>query len=343
MNELADLKAQAEKGDAAAQYRLAAVLDRAGDRKAADVWLDRAAAAHYPAALYSKAVGLLEKAPTSVSAAEAARLLKHAAEGGNGAAGRRLAVLKALGLGTDEDWAGAVALVEDAAASGRPDAAREMKALRAVSGAPKVGSVGAGTVRREAPPRLIQFSGALSAFECEYVMNAAGPLLRPSAVADPALGAARTAQFRTSDGAALGLLALDLPLIAIWRKLCAMAGAPPGHSELMGVLRYRPGEEYRPHHDYLPEDAVDYSDVRRAGQRRATLLTPLSAAYEGGETVFPRLGLRFRLAAGDSLLFENTADGEPIADSLHAGEPVASGEKWMLTLWLREKRFWFWP
>ena len=133
--------------------------------------------------------------------------------------------------------------------------------------------------------------------------------------------------------------------IAVVRKE-PVVGRPqglPGRHELMGVLRYRPGEEYRPHHDYLPEDAVDYSDVRRAGQRRATLLTPLNAAYEGGETLFPRLGLRFRLAAGDSLLFENTADGEPIADSLHAGAPVASGEKWMLTLWLREKRFWFWP
>lgn len=339
MDPTADLKRLAESGDAAAQYRLAAAFDRSGDRTAADLWLARAAASGHPGALTTQAVTLLSAPPDAMDAPRAAALLKRASDAGSGAAARRLAVLKALGLGVAEDWEGAVALVRDAAAPGRADAVHEARALDAAF----ADTAARETLRRESAPRIATYAGALTAFECDYVIAAARPLLQPSAVVDSTLGGARAAAFRTSDGAALGILALDLPLIAIWRKLCRTAGVPPERSELMGVLRYRPGEEYRPHHDYLPEDAADYSQVKRSGQRVATLLTPLNAGYEGGETVFPRLGLRFRLPAGDSLLFENAGGtGAPIEDSQHAGAPVTSGEKWMLTLWFRSKPFWFW-
>ena len=46
---------------------------------------------------------------------------------------------------------------------------------------------------------------------------------------------------------------------------------------------------------------------------------------------------------GDALVFANTdGEGAPYSETLHAGAPVASGEKWLLSLWCREKRFWFW-
>ena len=39
-----------------------------------------------------------------------------------------------------------------------------------------------------------------------------------------------------------------------------------------------------------------------------------------------------------SIAFRNlTADGRPDPDSLHAGLPVARGEKWLATLWLRQR------
>ena len=80
----------------------------------------------------------------------------------------------------------------------------------------------------------------------------------------------------------------------------------------MGILRYRPGQEYKPHHDYLPEDDADYSEVKRSGQRARTLLMPLNEGFKGGQTVFPRLGLSFSCAAGDGLVFHNTDDnGQP--------------------------------
>lgn len=196
---------------------------------------------------------------------------------------------------------------------------------------------------RDRNPLIRRFKAALTPLECAYIRAAAAGVLAPTAVVDPELAAARHAEFRTSDGGTFDLLSLDLVLIALWRRLSEMAGRRAPRSELLQALRYKPGQEYRPHHDYLPEDAADYSQVKRCGQREATLLVSLSEDYGGGETTFPRLSLAFRGRTGDALFFENTdPSGRPIPESLHAGAPVISGEKWMLTLWFRQRRFWYW-
>lgn len=384
-----ELERRAAAGDAAAQYTLAAALDRAGEVERAGCWLERAAAAHHPGALYTLATRKLDAVGDAARTEEAVRLLESAVERGGGAAMRQLASLSALGLGVRQDWAQAVALLAQSAQTGRPDALREIAALAVICGgeaaaaapvlrgaanagdglaralssffpedagdapAPRdlasfCGSVppaaGRGETLHESSPLVRRFDAALTPFECAYVRESARPLMRPSSVVDSALASARHAEFRTSDGGAFEILALDLPLIAIWRKLSAIAGREAENCELMQTLRYRPGEEYRPHHDFLPEDAADYSQIRRSGQREATLLAVLSEGYGGGETRFPRLGLSFKGKSGDALFFENVgAGGAPIADSLHAGAPVASGVKWMLTLWFRERRFWWWP
>lgn len=70
----------------------------------------------------------------------------------------------------------------------------------------------------------------------------------------------------------------------------------------------------------------------------------LKDGFSGGETTFSRLGASWRGRAGDAVFFRNTDEEEnPYKDSLHAGAPVTQGEKWILTLWFRARRFWFWP
>ncbi|MEZ5894575.1 MAG: 2OG-Fe(II) oxygenase, partial [Parvularculaceae bacterium] len=192
-------------------------------------------------------------------------------------------------------------------------------------------------------PAMISADNLLSADECVYVVCASAPLMQPSRVVDSEIGGAAGAQYRTSDGAVIGLVDLDLALVAIYARLARAAGVPNENCELIGVLRYRPGQEYKPHHDYLPEDAKDYSEVRRAGQRARTLLVYLNDGYEGGETKFPTLDVVHRGKTGDGFVFHNLdGSGAPDPRTLHAGAPVTRGEKWLLSLWCREKRFWFW-
>jgi prolyl 4-hydroxylase len=64
----------------------------------------------------------------------------------------------------------------------------------------------------------------------------------------------------------------------------------------------------------------------------------LNDDYEGGETEFPRIGLRFRGKRGDALMFDNVRpSGALDYDTLHAGLPPTRGEKWLFSQWVRSR------
>jgi prolyl 4-hydroxylase len=57
----------------------------------------------------------------------------------------------------------------------------------------------------------------------------------------------------------------------------------------------------------------------------------LSQVEEGGETSFPKINLKVKATRGDAVLFwDMTPTGEVDDMSLHAGEQVVKGEKWIV-------------
>lgn len=90
------------------------------------------------------------------------------------------------------------------------------------------------------------------------------------------------------------------------------------------------------------EVALDHlaraAELAPRGQRAATFLIYLNEAYEGGATQFPRLDWQYRGGRGDALLFSNVdAAGAPDYNTVHAGMPATSGEKWVLSQWIRTR------
>ena len=66
----------------------------------------------------------------------------------------------------------------------------------------------------------------------------------------------------------------------------------------------------------------------------------LNTVERGGETVFPVVGLTVVPdARARAVYFENLSNGVPDPRSKHGGAPVLSGEKWVLTKWLRGEVF----
>lgn len=192
-------------------------------------------------------------------------------------------------------------------------------------------------------PRIAVYMEALPPLLCDYLIATSTALMQPSKVVDANEAGAVNKGYRTSDGAVLLPAQMDFVHVCILRRLSALAGIEPAQGEFLSLLRYKPGQEYRPHHDYLKEDANDYSKVRACGQRSKTLLTYLNDGYEGGATDFPELSITHAGDAGSALLFENTEiAGQVYETSLHAGTPVSFGEKWLATLWCRERPFWPW-
>jgi prolyl 4-hydroxylase len=70
------------------------------------------------------------------------------------------------------------------------------------------------------------------------------------------------------------------------------------------------------------------------------LIVYLNDVPNGGETVFPAIGLSVSPRRGNAVYFEYANSRQQLdGKSLHAGAPVIEGEKWALTKWMRTRRF----
>ncbi len=123
-------------------------------------------------------------------------------------------------------------------------------------------------------------------------------------------------------------------------RLAASCGYEVAHGEVLNLLHYRRGQRYKPHLDCISsEQAGSPGGQAQGGQRTMTILVGLgSDDFTGGETYFPALEVGVQVAAGELLRFNNAdADGQPLQSSVHEGKPLESGEKWLLSKWVRQR------
>lgn len=262
---------------------------------------------------------------------EARRLFGEAAAARHEAGALAYASLLALGAAGPPDWAAAVRVLEQAAADSEA-AARNVALIRRMDLRPDGAPAQLLRVKPlSTAPRLALAEALFTPDECAHVRALATEHLRPSVVADPRTGQLRPHPIRTSEGAVIGPIQQDLVVHALNRRIAAATGTAVEQGEPLTVLRYRPGQQYRLHHDCLPGEA---------NQRILTAIVYLNAGFEGGETAFEALEQAFKPAMGDALIFANTAaDGRADERSRHAGLPVTRGEKWIATRWIRGARF----
>ena len=263
--------------------------------------------------------------------AEARRLFGLAGGRGDDQSALLHSAFLAGAVGGPDDWPGALASLR-ALAKREARAAAQLRLIEAMD-------LGAdGFPKRPIEPRRLSeapYAASAPAFlteaECDYLKAAAEPALQPSVVVDPVSRRMVPHPVRKSEGAVFGVLAEDLVVNAINRRIAALSGTRTDQGEPLQLLRYRPGGEYKPHMDALPAEP---------NQRVLTVLVYLSDDYEGGETAFPNCGLSFRGRTGEALLFRNSgADGRPDPLSLHAGLPVTRGAKYLASRWIRAEKF----
>ncbi|MCZ2291513.1 MAG: 2OG-Fe(II) oxygenase [Burkholderiales bacterium] len=187
-------------------------------------------------------------------------------------------------------------------------------------------------------PRLVVFGGLLDDAECDALVELARPRLARSETVDTATGGSEVNAARTSDGMFFGRGETPL-LTRIERRIAALLRWPIERGEGLQVLRYRPGAEYRPHHDHFdPERPGSAAVLARGGQRVATLVIYLASPDGGGATSFPDAGIEVAPVKGNAVFFAYEAP-QPWTRTLHGGAPVLGGEKWVATKWLRQRRF----
>lgn len=114
-------------------------------------------------------------------------------------------------------------------------------------------------------------------------------------------------------------------------------GISNAYAETAQGQRYRPGEQYKAHHDFF-HGGQSYWEIEapRGGQRTWTAMVYLNEPKGGGETAFPLLDLSIRPQTGTLVLWNNMArDGTPNMKTLHAAQPVEAGVKHVITKWYR--------
>ena len=284
-------------------------------------------------ALYALANWRLSGQIVGRDLAAARELFRRAAEAGHPQAAGVHAAFVGNGTGAAANWPSALRLLRRQSS---PDATAQLELIERMRLSPSGEPPALPPEERLSDrPFVSLFRALLSPAECDFLIAAAVPWLQPSVVIDPQTGRQLHNPIRNSDGMSFALV-LESPAIhALNRRIAAATGTDVTQGESLQVLRYRNGQEYRPHLDAVGGEP---------NQRILTVLVYLNEGYEGGETLFVRTGLRFKGAKGDALVFRNALpDGRADAQALHAGCPVTAGEKLLGSRWIRARPFVFPP
>lgn len=182
-------------------------------------------------------------------------------------------------------------------------------------------------------PFVLHLDNILSHEECDQLIELSRERLCPSRVVDAATGEEKMVPGRTSKGMYFTINENQF-ISKIEKRIQELTNYPIENGEGLQVLNYSVGEEYKAHFDYFPPNKVDKN---KGGQRVGTLLFYLNDVEEGGETIFPKMGLSVVPKKGSAVYFHYAnSQGQMDRLSVHSSIPVIKGEKWVATKWIRE-------
>jgi prolyl 4-hydroxylase len=188
-------------------------------------------------------------------------------------------------------------------------------------------------------PKICVIHGFASGTECDWLIERGRHNLKRAMVYRRDAAGHSAVETRTNTEADFTVVNADLVLSLVRERIAAAIGVATPFFEVTKLLHYEPGQHFALHADFLePSTPALAREVEQHGQRVMSFLTYLNDDYEGGETDFPRIGYRYKGRRGDALLFANVdASGAPDYNTVHAGLPPASGVKWLLSQWVRER------
>lgn len=189
-------------------------------------------------------------------------------------------------------------------------------------------------------PNIAVIEGILSEQECDKLIQFSNGKLRRSEVVDKDSGGHQVSKVRTSEGTHFQL-GENAVIERLEKRIESLTDSPVVNGEPLQILHYGLGGEYLPHHDYFdPAEPGSQAHLSQGGQRIATMVIYLNDVSSGGGTAFPDIEMTVRPRKGSAVYFEYfNSSGMVDSRLLHAGLPVAKGEKWIATKWIRQNRY----
>lgn len=177
--------------------------------------------------------------------------------------------------------------------------------------------------------------------ECQTLINDAGGRLERATVSG-ANGGSVVSESRKAQQAAYSMSAgASDPLWPLYNRALEIVNHHAGYNitpdgqEPLTVIQYNVGDEYKPHCDSSCGENMDHSK----GGRVATALLYCKVADEGGATTFVNSNVYVTPKSGSVVFFSYMGKDDKRMDPMkfteHTGCPVAAGEKWITTFWMR--------
>lgn len=196
-------------------------------------------------------------------------------------------------------------------------------------------------------PRILKITNLLTPEECSDILSYARDHVEQSRVVGVNSSDRVLTHTRSSTGMFLTGDKWDtLGNMALRRRIQILAGLNVDRwIEATQVLRYLEHQQYVPHPDFF--SSGDTGNLKRGGQRIASVIAQLNDCPYGGGTVFPRARINGTHATsftvkhrmGDGVLFYDTdVNFQEDYHAIHGGLPPENGStKWAAVLWVHAR------
>lgn len=176
-------------------------------------------------------------------------------------------------------------------------------------------------------PLILILEDVLSNTECEALIDLAKNRMQRAKIGKSHV----VSDFRTNSSMFFEESENEL-IKKIETRVSELMSIPVSHAEPLQILHYKAGEQYQHHFDYFMSGNI-------VNNRISTLVMYLNDVEEGGETYFPSLHFSVAPKTGRAVYFEYFYDDNHLNEqTLHAGNAVKVGEKWVATQWMRRQR-----
>jgi prolyl 4-hydroxylase len=176
-------------------------------------------------------------------------------------------------------------------------------------------------------PLILILENVLSSSECDALIDLAKDRMQRAKIGKSHL----VSDIRTNSSMFFEESENEL-VHTIETRVSNLMNIPISHAEPLQILHYNVGDQYQSHFDY-------FTSANVVNNRISTMVMYLNDVEEGGETHFPSLRFSVMPKKGSAVYFEYFYNDNRINElTLHAGQPVAVGEKWVATQWMRRQR-----
>ena len=194
-------------------------------------------------------------------------------------------------------------------------------------------------------PLIRSFEDVLSKNECHEIISAAKKKLVPGQIINEYGQLSLDQDYRDADTSYFNKLDSAELTDLVYNKVSKLINIDKSRFEDLTITHYAEGQHFKLHQDYFVEikdpkhTAATKERCSNGGNRISTVLIYLNNVDHGGETYFPWVDCIVKPEQGKLVQFDysyNDDDFMSNVKSQHIAMPVISGDKWIITIWIRE-------